>query len=144
MKQTKSMILFCIIAAILIAVLICLISFGVFSEMPNIQEIDSETLLQIKQDYIKSTDGILADDVEVLEYCGTYDGCIVMMLSHSKALYQDAIVKTRVAGIAFQYNNSNQICVWKDGEFYTLEQAYGEGLLSRSDIRSVRNCHIRQ
>ena len=138
------MILLCIGAAILIMALVCLISFGVFSKMPNIQEIDSETLLQIKQDYVKSTDGILADDVKVLEYCGTYDGCIVMMLSHKQAFYSDVIVKTRVAGIAFQYSNANQLRVWKNGTFYTLEQAYEEGLLSRSNIRSVRNCHIRQ
>lgn len=122
-------------------------AFGILVEKPDIKEIDPAQLLQVKQAYLDMKtetgypDHMTADDVRVLEYCGSYNGCIVMMFSDNETLYLDAICVVKVAGIRIQYSDSNQLYAWKDGKMYTLEQAYGSGILSKSNIRNIRNIH---
>ncbi len=46
-----------------------------------------------------------------------------------------------VAGVRIRYNDANEIYAWKDGELYTLEQAYVAGIPSRANIRSICDIH---
>ena len=142
-----------LIAAVVVAVAciamkaFCGNAFGIIVEKPDINEIDPAQLLQVKQAYLdtKTETGyphhMTADDVRVLEYCGSYNGCIVMMFSDNETFYLDAICVVNVAGVRIQYNDSNELYAWKDGKMYTLEQAYGSGILSKSDIRNIRVIH---
>ena len=122
-------------------------AFGIFVEKPNIKEVESEQLLQVKQSYLdmKMEAGypkyMTTEDVCVEEYCGTYNGCIVMMFTDNEAIYAQAIRVVNVAGVRIQYNDANEIFAWNDGEMYTLEQAYVAGILSKSDIRNIRDIH---
>jgi len=121
--------------------------FGMLVEKPDIKEIESEQLLQVKQTYLDMKmesgypDYMTAEDVWVEEYCGTYNGCIVMMFTDNEAIYAQAIRVVNVAGVRIRYNNANEIYAWNDGEMYTLEQAYVAGILSKSDIRNIRDIH---
>lgn len=121
--------------------------FGMFIEKPNIREIESEQLLQVKQSYLDMktelgySDDMTAEDVCVEEYCGTYDGCVVMMFIDNEAVYAQAIRVVNVAGVRIRYNDANEIYAWRDGEMYTLEQAYAARILSKSDIRNIRDIH---
>lgn len=136
-------------AAFLAMSAFCADEFGLFVEKPDIKEIDPAQLLQVKQAYLdmKTETGyphhMTADDVRVLEYCGSYNGCIVMMFSDNETLYAQAICVVNVAGVRIQYSDSNELYAWKDGKMYTLEQAYRSGILSKSDIRNIRNIHNR-
>ena len=122
-------------------------AFGMFVEKPDIKEIESERLLQVKQAYLNMKkesgypDYMIAEDVCVEEYCGTYNDCIVMMFTDNETVYAQAIRVVNVAGVRIRYNNANEIYAWNDGEIYTLEQAYVAGILSKSDIRNIRDIH---
>lgn len=121
--------------------------FGMLVEKPDIKEIESEQLLQVKRTYLDMKiesgypDYMTTEDVCVEEYCGTYNGCIVMMFTDNEAIYAQAIRVVNVAGVRIRYNNANEIYAWNDGEMYTLEQAYVAGILSKSDIRNIRDIH---
>ena len=122
-------------------------AFGMFVERPDVKDIDSEQLTQIKQSYLDMKmktgypDYMTTDDVYVEEYCGSYNGCVVMMLSDNEAIYTQAIRDVTVAGVSIRYSNANELYAWKDGEIYTLEQAYTSGILTKSDIKKIRNIH---
>lgn len=121
--------------------------FGMFVEKPDIKEIESEQLLQVKQTYLDMKmesgypDYMTTENVCVEEYCGTYNGCIAMMFTDNEAIYAQAIRVVNVAGVRIRYNNANEIYAWNDGKIYTLEQAYVAGILSKSDIRNIRDIH---
>jgi hypothetical protein len=121
--------------------------FGITVEKPDINDIDPDRLLQIKQAYLDmktETMGhhdMTTDDVLVVKYCGTYNECVVMMFTDSQSFYTTAIRTASVAGVQFTYSDSNQLYAWKSGEMYTLEQAYEAKILRRSDIRDIRNIH---
>ena len=112
-------------------------------EKPDINELDADELLGVKQAYLdmekKQGRGgdMTTDDVRVLGYYGTYRGCIAVMLTDNKAFYTTEIWEESVAGVNFMYSNSNRIYVCKDGEMYTLEQAYEQRLLKKSDIQKI-------
>lgn len=122
-------------------------AFGMFVEKPDIKEIASEQLLQVKQTYLDMKmesgypDYMTTENVCVEEYCGTYNGCIVMMFSDNEAIYAQAIRVVNVAGVRIRYKDANEIYAWNDGEIYTLEQSYVAGILSKSDIRNIRDIH---
>lgn len=116
-------------------------------EKPDINELDADELLLVKQAYLDMKiergwpDDMTTDDVRVLEYCGTYRGCIAMMLTDNQTFYATAIGTETVAGVPIMYSDSNRIYVCKDGAMYTLEEAYAERLLKKSDIRKIRDAH---
>lgn len=121
--------------------------FGMFVEKPDIKEIEPEQLLQIKQTYLdmKIESGypgyMTVEDVCVVEYCGVYNGCVAMMFADNESVYAQAVCVVNVAGVRIRYNDANEIFVWNDGKMYTLEQAYAAGMLSKSNIRKIRDIH---
>lgn len=150
--KKKYIIVILIIAAVFITasfIMSCfgVSAFGMFVEKPDIKEIESEQLLQVKQTYLDMKmesgypDYMSAEDVCIEEYCGTYNGCIVMMFTDNETIYAQAIRIVTVAGVRIRYNNANEIFAWNDGEMYTLEQACVAGFLSKSDIRNIRDIH---
>ena len=147
MKKMHLLVIIMVIVTFLTIDAFVISTFGMFAKKPDIKEIKSEQLLLVKQAYldmkIKSgyPDYMTTDDVYVEEYCGSYNGCIVMMLSDNEAIYAQAIHVVNVAGIRIQYNDANEIYAWKDGKIYTLEQAYVAGILGKSDIRNIRDIH---
>ena len=117
------------------------------TQKPDVNELDADELLLVKQAYLDMKiergwpDDMTTDNIRVLEYCGTYCGCVAVMLTDNQTFYAAAIGTETVAGVPIMYSNSNRIYVCKDGEMYTLEQAYAERLLKRSDIRKIRDAH---
>lgn len=61
------------------------------------------------------------DDVYILGYYGEYSsGAVSLMMTASGFCYFDAETSETVAGITFNYSNSNQMEVWHEGQFYKL------------------------
>ena len=119
-----------------------------FMDQPDIREVDDEQLKQIKSDYLNMKkerlnypDTVSIDNVYIVEYCGSYDGCIVMMISDSTAMYIQEVRFTIVGGVGIRYNDGNEILAWKDGELYTLEQAYANKILTMANIKKIRDIH---
>ncbi len=118
--------------------------FSVFAAKPDISELDREQLIKLKQVYLeemKNNEELTADDVTILEYCGTYNGCSVMMFTSRGTLYLTAIEVVNVAGINFLYSDSNKLYAYKDGKIYSLEQAYENGFLTKINIVNIRDIH---
>lgn len=140
-----------VIALILLAVLVLnrlgFSVFGIFAEKTDINALDSERLLSIKQAYLDMRqetgypESMTTDDVYLEEYCGSYHGCEVVMLTDNETAYAQAVQIVKVAGVRICYRDANELYAWKDGKIYTLNQAYQEGFLKRSDIRKIRDIH---
>ena len=117
------------------------------TQKPDVNELDADELLLVKQAYLDMKiergwpDDMTTDNIRVLEYCGTYRGCVAMMLTDNQTFYTAAMGTETVAGVPIMYSNSNRIYVCKDGAMYTLEEAYAERMLRRSDIRKIRDAH---
>ena len=117
------------------------------TQKPDVNELDADELLLVKQAYLDMKiergwpDDMTTDNIRVLEYCGTYCGCVAVMLTDNQTFYAAAIGTETVAGVPIMYSNSNRIYVCKDGAMYTLEEAYAERMLRRSDIRKIRDAH---
>ena len=77
-----------------------------------------------------------------VEYCyGTYDDCVFVMMIGEGISTSQANRDVEVGGVMFHYRDGNYIEVWKDGEFYSLEEAYEQGLISDADLTEVADIH---
>lgn len=98
---------------------------------------DEETYIRIKEDYI-STSALYSkytiDDVDITCFSGSYNGAYVMMISIHNSLALDVYVEKNVGGVNFTFPTSRELKVWKDGRFYSLEEAYEKGLLTTDDL----------
>lgn len=72
-------------------------------------------------------------------YYGTYDGAVVFF-GYGATM---AVWKINVAGVEFQWNHGANLKVYKEGEFYSLEEAYELGLLTEKNIKSISKYHER-
>jgi len=46
-----------------------------------------------------------------------------------------------LAGVLFYYPNPHEIRVYKDGQFYSLPEAYNQGMLSQENLRDIQSFH---
>jgi len=77
------------------------------------------------------------DDVFVLDYYGTYDGCVVVRMTDRFTGHLAVITYEDIDGVRLVYSSSNKAIAWKDGHFYGLQDAYSQGLLQKGDIEEV-------
>ena len=82
------------------------------------QELDDETSSRIRntaaydcrEEYeIKAS----ADDFTIIEYCGTYNDCVAVMMTDKYFSYTEALEQDVIADIVFSYNHGNKILIWK-------------------------------
>lgn len=92
---------------------------------------------QIKTDFIKTVynpDLYTTEDVILENVMGDFDGAYIMMASTKDMAFIDAETTETVAGVEFKYKDGQKLTLWKDGEFYSLSEAYEAQLVSESDI----------
>ena len=58
-------------------------------------------------------DDATAEDVNVIHYYGTYNGCIALMYTDKYSNYDSAIWDVEIAGVTFRYYSGNRICIWQ-------------------------------
>ena len=81
--------------------------------------------------------------VKVQYYYGEYgDNCLVAIMGSGlmKKYYGRDRVES-VGGIEFQYYDYNSIVVFKNGVFYTLNDALNEALLDTEDLKDIASQH---
>ena len=143
-SKRKVVIALAITITLLAIVLVITIVQGKPPEQPRLEDAD-ETLLQMaKQTYLNTsgTDKYLTTEaVTVQEYCGIYDGCVVAKVTDGQHAHAAVVTSKFVAGILFVYPDTNEICAWKDGVQYTLEEAYRAKILSWWDIQDIAYIH---
>ena len=113
-------------------------------------ELDPETVLRIKQDYINSSlrrQPETIDNIVIHRYYGTYNNntCVVLALSSIAYVITDVYIPggtETVAGKSFYYGKTGFIIyVWREGAFYSLGQAHAQNLLTDDDIETIWNIH---
>ncbi len=68
---------------------------------------------------------------------GTYNGCTVLFEKTDLT----AVTTKRIAGYAFTCGNSFILCVYRDGEFKNLAEAYDDGWISAEDVGRAAERH---
>ena len=79
------------------------------------------------------------NDVWIEKYYGTYNGCVVVMMTGEGIVYSQVTGGENIDGIIIGYPNSNRIKAWKDGKFYSLQEAFDKGFLNKEDIEIIAN-----
>lgn len=115
------------------------------SDEHNILAPDDSLLRQLEKDYLNhlqktnssynpELDGVYS----IKFYYGEYDDCILVMFSQPETgTYQTV----KVAESVFHYVGNNTIQVWKNGEFFSMQEAYEHGFLTSSDVAMIANIH---
>ena len=82
-------------------------------------------------------------DFQIDHYFGTYNDSLALMVRRRDSSFPDVVWEEEVAGVIFHYNSGQSILVWHDGAFYSLPNAYEQGLLTAENIRAIHIQHQR-
>lgn len=101
--------------------------------------LDSAVGTQIKQDYFNqfvhpANNDAQLSDVQIYKYYGTFNGYVAIMFNDGA---RQAIGQETVAGITINYMDSRRILVWKDSNFYSLQESYDNSFLTEQNIRTI-------
>ena len=153
MKRLTALIFALVLLAVAAAVIILAFSAQDGDQMGNSTlrtewdphtPLGAETEMRIKQDFLEfhtkpiSRDpDATVDDVEILEYYGTNNICIAVMMTDRFTGYLTVVVSETVDGMTFYYGSSNRMLIWADGKFHHLQEAYDKGLLNKEDLKGM-------
>ncbi len=102
---------------------------------------------KIKADHLKtlSWDYETVSDVGISEFVGPFEsGAYVMKIGTKSTCYTEAEVEINVGGVEFLFNNGHLPTVWKDGSFYSLEEAFETGLLTAEEVAIFKAIYLSQ
>jgi len=116
-------------------------------DMPNTppQNLDTETRLQIKQDYfnqlIQPLDpSVQFEALEIEHEYGVFDGYIVVRFN-SVIVYPAMIIPIEIGGVVLDWVLANRIIAWKDGQVFTLISAQENNILTQESLRAIALIH---
>ena len=110
--------------------------------VPNVEKPSDDLIEQIEKDYTQYL-RIYDSNCEgyVVNYYGQFGDCVPCLLDGKGLYYTQAVVGKIIAGGSFTYSCGNTIKVWKDGEFYTLEEAFENSFLSVEEVLLLSKIH---
>lgn len=80
----------------------------------------------------------LSEEEISLRCFGAFDGAYVLFVDVKGLDYDTAIWKEVVADSEFMYSNGQRLTVYFDGSFYTLIEAYENGILSSENLQTAQ------
>ncbi len=110
-------------------------------------EMPSEALLeQVKEDYYlflyQSLDGYDSEKSVKVNCCyGVYNDCVAVIISELDEQFPQWEVYEEVAGVTFRYGVGNKIKIWRNGSFYSLQEAYDQEFITEKDLRVIAEVH---
>ena len=111
----------------------------------EIEPIDEELKKRVEADYTsylceKNNWDKDKTSAYIRNYYGIHNGCVVAVFNGN---YMTPYSETceEIAGFTFIYGSTRMIEVWKDGEIYTLKEAYTNGILRKKDIKRIAEIH---
>ena len=96
-------------------------------------ELSEETANIIIQDLLNKYTHL--NSATIIADYGTYNGCVALTTSVDRTSVA-AIIPEIIGGITFYIWNYS-IRTWYNGEFYSLQQAYEEGFLTKDDLKAI-------
>ena len=131
---------------------VLVISAGVFTacgSMPILRRhslsdaaIETQLEIQIRRDYIEknNTPGITFAQTYIMSYYGTFSESSVVRLATQGVDYPAIAWQEEVGGIVFAMGHPT-VQVYRNGEFYTLSEAYERGYLTAENLTIIANKH---
>ena len=104
---------------------------------------DTELMEKIANDYADhmSNNSFIKGEMWV-DYCyGVYDDCVPVMMAVSGSSTSEAERDVEIGDVIIHYRNGDSIEVWNDGDFYSLEEAYVQGLLTDENLQEIADIH---
>lgn len=96
-----------------------------------------EDFLVVFGDEYKGTEAAWElEDIHVQRYFGRYRGCEVVYMS-CPLCYTEALRPVEVAGYTIVFGSGQEVYVYKDSKFYTIEEAYNAKLITKANVRSI-------
>ena len=80
---------------------------------------------------------ILPEDLFISWYYGNFAGCEVVMIDGDNIDYTDACRPVEVAGYTIVFASGEPVWVYKDGQLFTVKEAYDTGVISKSDVYTI-------
>ena len=113
-------------------------------KLGTFEGLSAETEWQILNDYYDTyikpfpQDKTKLRDYYVSHYYGTYNGCVVLHITHDGPNWHiNDYVDYNIAGIFVFFHPARDPIAWKDGHFFKLPQVYNEGFMTLDDILSM-------
>lgn len=78
-------------------------------------------------------------NVWIKHYYGNYNGAYVVMMASSELGHFNWLGAEEVDGIKIFYNNSTNILVWHDGDFYNLTDAFNKNYIMKTNLIAIAN-----
>lgn len=117
----------------------------------NPEDFSHETQNDIKELYLlernKEFDGaykLTIDEVWIEKYLGTYGGSHAVLLYNKNIVPGEGIyiyneMEVVIDGVSFFYDGSVSVAalIYNNGAFYSLQNAYDDGLLKKDDLKSI-------
>jgi len=108
-------------------------------------ELGKEIQNRIRQDYFQGLDNVYGnitfEDVYVRQFYGVYNESVVVVMWIYGSGTPPAIDTIEVEGFEFEYHTGRPILVWNNGNFYGLQRAYDEGLISMENLEQIHSLH---
>lgn len=98
------------------------------------EPLGADTERQMAADYL----GIYGEPLHYNACYGSYGDCAVLYLDSVLC----SIGEITIDGIQFRNHNLFTLLVWRNHTFCTLEEAYRNGFISRSDLQKIAVIHI--
>lgn len=84
---------------------------------------------------------VKTEDKVIVECYGEFGDVHVVILKHDLVPGEEG--EETVDGVEFRYNYAGYpLRVWKDHEFYSLQEAFDAGILTHENLVTVRDNHI--
>jgi hypothetical protein len=116
-------------------------NMGTYTRHSNsVDTINAQLENQIRQGVISYSEiqpPLEMEEVWVSYYFGTFDKASVVMINGVRIFGPPAIGHFIIEDMVFEYNYGHPYRVWYDGEFFSLQEAHSDGILSIDDIRSI-------
>ena len=106
---------------------------------PDAEGVDPAVALTLRKDYLQQLrleepeTEITLNEIYVQDYYGTYSGCEIVYMG-GPFVYTAAERSVVVAGYIITLGSGQKLYVHKDTHFYTLNEAYTAGYISKEDV----------
>ena len=117
------------------------------TDTPKVEKPSDALIKEIEEDYVEFMKEVnsgkqVSIEYYVHHYLGNYNGAILCEFDGTDVFYADAIFEITVDGNTDYYSTCNRLWVWKDGDFYTLEEALQNGILTKYQVDEINRINI--
>ena len=107
-------------------------------------KLDSMTKMDMAKDYIEfrnQESDFMFVEVIISAVSGSYNGAYVMKMSFNSVPEVNVLVEKEVGGVVFNVSVCADLVAYKDGSFYSLEDAFEQGIVSAEDLEIARSVY---